>query len=112
MHVREAGFCVRVATTGMTMPRYFFDFREGSDCCVDAQGAEFADVEQAYLEAFEGAQDMWSELLRQRRDPRQWAFEVRNEQRDLLFVLPFMEVIESCEDRKQTRLQARIERQR
>ena len=76
------------------------------------EGAEFADVEQAYLEAFEGAQDMWSELLRQRRDPRQCAFEVRNERRDLLFVLPFMEVIESCEDRKRTRLQARIERQR
>jgi len=69
-------------------------------------------VEQAYLEAFKGAQDMWSELLRQRRDPRHCAFEVRDEQRDLLFVLPFQEVIESCDNRKQTRAQGKIEQQR
>jgi hypothetical protein len=85
------------------MAHYFFDFREGSDCCADAQGTEFANVEQAYLEAFTGAQDMWSELLRQRRDPRQCAFEVRNEQRDLLFVLMFQEVIESCENHKRAK---------
>ena len=46
---------------------------------------------------------MWSELLRQRRDPRQCAFEVRNEQRDLLFVLMFQEVIESCENHKRAK---------
>ena len=51
-------------------------------------------------------------LLRQRRDPRHCAFEVRNEQRDLLFVLRFQEVIESCNNRKQTRAQGKIEQQR
>jgi hypothetical protein len=82
------------------MPRYFFDFCQGPDRCADADGTEFANVEQAYLEAFRGAQDMWSELLRQRRDPRRCTFEVRNRDRELLFVLPFQEVIDSCHDRQ------------
>ena len=42
------------------MPRFFFDFRQGDERCADAQGTEFADVEQAYLEAFTAAQDMWA----------------------------------------------------
>jgi hypothetical protein len=82
------------------MPRFFFDFRQGADRCADAEGTEFVDVEQAYLEAVKGAQDMWSELLRQRQDPRHCVFEVRNGQRELLFVLPFHEVMENCHDRK------------
>ncbi len=82
------------------MPRYFFDFRQGTDRCADAEGSDFANVEQAYLEAFKGAQDMWSELLRRRQDPRQCVFEVRNDRRQLLFTLPFQEVMESCIDRK------------
>ena len=53
---------------------------------------------------------MWSELLRARRDPRRCAFEVRNEKRDLLFVLPFDEVIESCRDRSMAPVQQNIER--
>jgi len=51
------------------------------------------------LEAFEAAREMWGELLKQRRDPRRCSFEVRNERRDLLFQLPFGEVLESCQDR-------------
>jgi hypothetical protein len=82
------------------MPRYFFDFRQGRDRCADAQGTDFANVEQAYLEAVKAAQDMWSELLRQRQDPRHCVFEVRNSKHELLFVLPFQEVMDSCFDRK------------
>lgn len=81
------------------MPRFFSDFRQGTDRCADAEGTEFANVEQAYLEAFKGAQDMWGELLRQRQDPRRCLFEVRNSRRELLFVLPFQEVMDSCVDR-------------
>lgn len=92
------------------MPRYFFDFRQGPDNCPDAEGSEFANVEKAYLEAFRAAQDMWSELLRQRRDPRRCVFEVRNGQRDLLFVLPFEEVMESCRDRAYPPVQQSIEK--
>jgi hypothetical protein len=81
------------------MPRFFFDFLQGADRCPDGDGVEFADVEQAYLEAVKGSQDMWSELLRQRCDPRQCAFEVRDERREILFVLPFQEVMDNCVDR-------------
>ena len=82
------------------MQRFFFDFRQGAERSLDAEGAEFASVEQAYLEAFSAAQDMWSEFLRQRQDPRRCSFEVRNAQRELLFVLPFHEVMDSCKDRE------------
>lgn len=91
------------------MPRFFFDFRQGAEICPDAEGTEFAHVEQAYLESFRAAQDMWGELLRQRRDPRRCLFEVRNGKRELLFVLPFMEVIESCTDRQQNPIRFNIE---
>jgi hypothetical protein len=42
---------------------------------------------------------MWSELLRKRQDPRRCFFEVRNAEREILFVLPFQEVMDSCQDR-------------
>ena len=82
------------------MPRFFFDFRQGDDCCPDDQGTEFPNVERAYLEAYQCAQEMWSVLLKQRRDPRRCHFEVRNAERDLLFVFPFQEVMDSCQERK------------
>lgn len=81
------------------MPRFFFDFRQGEECCEDTDGTEFATVEQAYLEAVKAAQDMWSELLRKRQDPRRCLFEVRSVRRELLFILPFQEVTDSCRDR-------------
>lgn len=81
------------------MTRYFFDFRQGADCCEDLEGSAFANVEQAYMEAVKAVEDMWGELLRKRQDPRRCIFEVRNEKRELLFVLPFQEVLDSCRDR-------------
>jgi hypothetical protein len=99
-----------VGNTGIcAMTRFFFDFRQGPDRCADAEGAEFATVENAYLEAFTAAQEMWSDLLRQRRDPRNCVFEVRNQQHDLLFVLPFQEVVDSCDDRKYAPVRQNIE---
>jgi hypothetical protein len=59
-------------------------------------GISFASFEEAYLAAFEGARDMWLELLRDRKDPRKSSFEVCDEQGDILFILPFSEVLESC----------------
>jgi hypothetical protein len=94
------------------MPRFFFDFRQGQDHCADEQGTEFTSAEQAYLEAFKAAQDMWSELLRQRRDPTQCVFEVRDERRELLFVLPFQEVIESCQNSKDVPMQRNVNARR
>jgi len=81
------------------MPRFFFDFRQAGHLVPDSEGIEFADVEQAYLEAFKTAQDMWSELLRERQDPRRCLFEVRSAAGDTLFIFPFQEVVDSCTDR-------------
>ena len=81
------------------MPRFFFDFRQHRALSPDNVGNEFATTEQAYLEAFKAAQEMWSDLLAGRRDPRRCAFEVHDGEGHLLFVLPFEEVLESCRDR-------------
>ena len=81
------------------MPQFFFDFRQAGILTPDTEGVEFDTVEQAYLEAFRTAQDMWSELLRRRRDPRRCCFEVHSEAREMLFIFPFQEVIDSCTDR-------------
>ena len=81
------------------MPRFFFDFRQTGHLVPDSEGIEFDSVEQAYLEAFKSAQDMWSELLKERRDPRRCFFEVRCAEGDLLFIFPFQEVMDSCTDR-------------
>lgn len=89
------------------MSRFFFDFRQGPDLATDRDGLEFRDMEEAYLEVYAAALDMWGELLKQRRDPTLCYFEVRNESRDLLFTLPFSEVMDACKDRKPT-LAARV----
>jgi len=66
-------------------------------------GEEFATTEDAYLEVSAAAQDMWSELLKKRRDPRRCQFEVRDVNREILFIFPFQEVIDNCLDRSQAR---------
>lgn len=81
------------------MPRFFFDFRQGKDRTPDTTGLVLANVEAAYLEAFKGAHDIWSELLKERLDPRRCTLEVRSEAGEDLFVLPFSELLDSCVDR-------------
>jgi hypothetical protein len=81
------------------MALFFFDFRQGDSSTPDSMGSEFDSTELAYLEAHKAAEEMWSDLLKNRRDPRRCAFEVRDAERRLLFVLPFLEVVESCKDR-------------
>jgi len=82
------------------MQRFFFDFRQNGVHAPDDYGIMFHDVEQAYLEAHRAAQEMWSELLKQRKDPRHCIFEVRNNAGEVLFLFPFQEVMECCTDRK------------
>ena len=74
------------------MPRFFFDFRQDNERVPDPEGMEFETVEEAYLEAFNGAQEMWAALLKQRSDPRRCRFEVRDPNQNLLFIFPFQEV--------------------
>jgi hypothetical protein len=92
------------------MPRFFFDFRQGRDRALDTEGTEFVDSEQAYLEAFKAAQEMWSDLLRQRQDPRRCYFDVCDAERNPLFTLPFQEVMDSCRDSQPASLQDNFRR--
>jgi hypothetical protein len=78
------------------MARFFFHFRQGAKLVIDELGSEFDTVEDAYLSAYRAAQDMWRDLLVERRDPRKCSFEVSDAQNRQLFVLPFMEVLEAC----------------
>ena len=78
------------------MPRYFFNFREGTKYSADDEGSDFDSVEAAYLEVFRTAQEMWSELLLQKRDPRDCAFEIVDGAGTSLIVMPFSEVLEAC----------------
>ena len=82
------------------MPRFFFDFRQADERVPDTQGIELPNVEQAYLEVFKAGQEMWSELLKQRRDPRHCRFEVRSQDGDLMFTFPLQEVVDSCTDNR------------
>ena len=91
------------------MQRYYFDFRQAGVRVPDTEGVEFHDVEQAYLEAFRAAQDMWSELLKQRRDPRRCSFEVRNAAGEILFLFPFQEVMDCCTDQRAISLRRTFE---
>jgi hypothetical protein len=81
-----------------TMSLFYFDFRQGDTVSQDTQGSEFATTEEAYLETHQAAREMWSTLLQERRDPRRCAFEVRDSERQLLFLFPFEEVMEYCKD--------------
>jgi hypothetical protein len=80
------------------MSTFYFHFRQGPDLTKDQQGSEFDTVENAYLSAFRAAQDMWRDLLVERQDPRRCSFEVNDTDEQLLFVLPFSEVLDVCTD--------------
>jgi hypothetical protein len=54
----------------------------------DDEGADFASIEEAYLETFKGAQELWPELLRNRQDPRQYAFEITDRDGAVVMELP------------------------
>ena len=82
------------------MPRYFFDFHQGDEFSPDTGGTEFENAEVAYLATFEAAQEMWTDLLKQRCDPHRCFFEVRDQERALLFTVPFREIMEACVDRQ------------
>lgn len=79
------------------MPRFFFNYRERNECTVDDSGVEFETFELAYLDAFNTAREMWSEIMARRVDPRACAFEMLDSNQNLLAVLNFNELLENCD---------------
>ena len=78
------------------MPRYYFNFRNERGLMPDPNGIEFENVEEAYLEAFAGAQEIWAEMLKERKDPRICSFEIADAAGILLIELPFAEILNDC----------------
>jgi len=61
---------------------------------VDELGVELPDLDTAYLEAFQAAQEMWGELLAEKSDPLLRCFEITDVNGRLLLTLPFGEVLQ------------------
>ena len=79
------------------MARYYLHIWKGEVLeCEDKEGAEVASLEDAYLEAFASAQELWNDLIRKHRDPRQFAFVVTGADGVALTELPFGEILDSC----------------
>ena len=74
--------------------RYHFHLRIGRELSPDEIGLDMPDLDTAYLEAFQAAQAMWSELLAERSDPMLRSFEIADSDGRVLLILPFREVLE------------------
>jgi hypothetical protein len=75
------------------MPLYFFHLSTPGAYSHDDLGIEYADVETAYLGAYQAALDIGLELLRERTDPSRHVFEIMDQDGQMLFELPFSEVL-------------------
>jgi hypothetical protein len=75
------------------MPRFFFHLSSPETRSMDDVGGEFADVENAYLEAHRAALEIAFEMLRDHRDPNRFQFDIVDEQGRFLLDVPFSEVM-------------------
>ena len=78
----------------MEMPRYYFHLRCPDADVLDPSGADLRDPDQAWEAARATARDL---MQQQPEAAVNWAgcmFEVANEQGEIVFELPFAEVIE------------------
>ena len=79
------------------MQRFYLNLRRGDlTVAPDDEGTDFASIEEAYLETFKGARELWPELLRKRQDPSQYAYDITDSDGAVLMELPFAEIVESC----------------
>lgn len=75
------------------MARFYFHLLGGDAPERDEIGSEHADANQAYLEAFEAAQQLTVDLIREHRSPAGYGFEICDAQGRTVFQLPFAEII-------------------
>ena len=78
------------------MPHYYFHLTVGGNHYPDYLGVEFPTLELAYLDAFQSAREMWTELLKERKDPATHSFQIANEDGQVLLTLPFAEVLDAA----------------
>jgi hypothetical protein len=75
------------------MPRYFFHLIDGKNRSPDEDGAEYLNLEVAFLDAWKAALDISFEMLSKRDNPSGHRFEIADEVGDVLADLPFTEVL-------------------
>ena len=75
------------------MPCFFFHLRSAVENSEDDLGTELPNAEAAYLEACAAALEMSIEMLRKRIDPAPHSFRVMDVRGQLLFDIPFSEVL-------------------
>jgi len=85
-----------VQQEGVTVPRFFFNYREGGEYTLDRLGVEFETFELAYLDAFDAAREMWPEIMDRRVDPRICGFDIVNSEGIVVALVNFGEVLENC----------------
>ena len=100
------------------MPHFFFDLFTSKHFERDAEGLPFDSLEAAYLSASQAAVDISIDMLRERKDPSGYRFEVRDSDGQVVLELPFSEVLRAGRTAKppalpgQAQLQASLERNR
>jgi hypothetical protein len=78
------------------MPRFYFHLRNAGRTSPDELGSDFPDLEAAYLEAFEAARAIWSEMLLSREDPTRCAFVItQHPDSEPLLEVPFSEILDA-----------------
>ena len=76
------------------MPRFFVHIRgPGQGRSDDEFGLDFTDVETARSEVVRAARDIEHMFLAQGQDPRDYAIEVENDIGEMVFRLPFSEIL-------------------
>ena len=75
------------------MARYWFHLASASGVDLDEIGSDFDTLEAAYLDGCRAVVDISAEMLRERRDPSQHRFEIRDVLGRLVLELPWDEVL-------------------
>ena len=75
------------------MARFYFHLSSGEDYERDEIGSEHADANQAYLEAFEAAQQLAVDLIREHKSPASHRFDICDERDQVVFRVPFTEIV-------------------
>jgi len=76
------------------MPMFYFHLTEDGERSADLEGSSFASFELAYLATHQAIQDMWSEMVRRGKDPRNCSFEITDSTATSLAVVPFAEAMD------------------
>jgi len=82
------------------MPHFYFHLRTPAGLKSDKDGMDFVDLETAYLEAYLAIPDMSADLVRQKRNPLPYAFEIADEAGRLLMEVPFAEFLRDPKPRR------------